>query len=119
MTATFATTDEISDIGSDMDSLIIEDDLVVGKCAGKVQFVLYIAWVNIHNGEEFQFEGVFLQKAVGKVGADKPAFVPNPKDEASFNLDVMHKLPQPEGWQFYHCSGQLVVSCNLLVWQLN
>ena len=112
--------DGVSDIDSDVDSPIIEGDFVVVRCAGKSRFVHYIARVDILNGEEFEFEGVFLQKVAGKVGTDKPVFVPNPNDEAGFNReDAMHKLPQPKSvGSSTRCSGQLVFNCDLSVWQL-
>lgn len=110
-----------SDGDIDLDSPIIEGDFVVVKCAGKSRTVNYIARVDTLNGEDFEFEGVFLQKVAGKVGTDKPVFVPNPKDEAGFNAeDVVYKLPQPNSvGSSVRCSSQLVFSCDLSQWQLH
>ncbi|KAK6171021.1 hypothetical protein SNE40_019284 [Patella caerulea] len=70
------------------------------------------------NGEEFKFEGIFLQKVAGKVGNDKPAFVPNPTYEAEFELeDVVCKLPQRK--TAGSSSRQLVFDCDLSKWQIN
>ena len=54
-----------SDGDIDLDSPIIEGDFVVVKCAGKSRTVNYIARVDTLNGEDFEFEGVFLQKVAG------------------------------------------------------
>lgn len=112
--------DTDTDVDSDLDRPITEGDFVVVKCAGKSRFVHYIARVDIINGEDFQFEGVFLQKVAGKVGMDKPVFVPNPLHKAGFNQeDVVHKLPQPKSvFSSARCSGQLVFNCDLSVWQI-
>lgn len=112
--------DDESDVDSDGDMDIIEGDFVVVKCAGKSRFVHYIARVDVLNGEEFQFEGVFLQKVAGKVGTD-PVFVPNPDDEAGFELeDIVRKLPQPKSvGSSARCSGQLVFKTDLSRWQLS
>lgn len=106
------------DNDGDMD--IIEGDFVVVKCAGKSRFVHYIARVDVLNGEEFQFEGVFLQKVAGKVGTD-PVFVPNPDGEAGFELeDIVRKLPQPKSvGSSARYSGQLVFKTDLSHWQLS
>ena len=80
-----------TDMDSDMD--ITEGDFVIVKCYDKSRFVHYIAQIDMLNGEEFQFEGVFLQKVAGKVGADNPVFVPNLTNEAGFEQE--HNI-------FYH-----------------
>ena len=96
---------------------ITKGDFVIVKCCGKSRFVHYIARVDMLNGEELQFEGVFLQKVAGKVGVDNPVFVPNPSDEQE---DVMHKLPQPKSvGSSARCFGQLMFNCDLSLWQLN
>ena len=58
--------DDNSDVSDDFN--IIEGDLVVVKLAGKSRFIHYIARVDILNGEDFKYEGVFLQKTAKKVG---------------------------------------------------
>ena len=72
----------------DSDTPIIEGDFVVIKCAGKSRFVHYIARVDVLSGDEFEFEGVFLHKVAGKVGSDRPVFVPDTNDEAAFDLEA-------------------------------
>ena len=102
----------------DSDTPIIEGDFVVIKCAGKSRFVHYIARVDVLSGDEF--EGVFLHNVAGKVGSDRPVFVPDTDDEAAFDLDeVVRKLPQPKTvGSSSRCAGQLVFSCDLSEWHL-
>jgi len=80
--------DDESDIKDD--TPITEGDFVVVKSGGKSRFVRYIDAIS---GGEFDFEGVFLHREAGKVGPDKPVFVPNTKDEASFNTDDVVSRP--------------------------
>ena len=96
----------------DSDTPIIEGDFVVIKCAEKSRFVHYIARVDVLSGDEFEFEGVFLHKVAGKVGSDRPVFVPDTNDEAAFDLeDVVRKLPLPKTvGSSSRCAGQLVCS---------
>ena len=80
----------------------------------------YIARVDVLSGDEFEFEGVFLHKVAGKVGSNRPVFVPDTNDEAAFDLeDVVLKLPQPKTvGSSSRCAGQLVFNYDLSEWHL-
>ena len=84
--------DDLSDIDEPNDSDIIEGDFVIVKVSGKSRFQNFIARVDII--DDIEYECVFLKKGPAKDLNDKPYFIINENDEASFmKEDIIVKLP--------------------------
>ena len=101
-----------------VDSDITEGDFGIERVEGKLRSVNFVARIDII--EDIEYEGVFLKKALAKDPTERPYFVINEEDEASFmKADIVVKLPTPI---FRDGSGrkrgQMVFDADLSKWNI-
>ena len=85
---------------------------------GKLRAVNFVARIDII--DDIEYEGVFLKKAPAKDPTERPYFVINEEDEASFmKEDIVVKLPTP---MFCDGSGRkrglMVFDADLSKWNI-
>ena len=105
---------EDSEENSSDDEIMEGDFVVVSINSAKGISQRYIARIDIVNGNEL--EGVFMKKMTGhRLEEEKPVFIIDHKDEASFHKqDILKVLPAPTNQSgSLRKSNQLIFPCDL------